>query len=241
VYLPARLPLPLHRVRDTTITLSILPMAAISIPPSPQAFSTMPSRRVPLQNISNGGNSPYNALATAAQNAQKRARSHSSVQREIPYGQPPPAKRQQIEVDKSTLKTPPHQQASHGQELRLGRKPSTNTFEQRIAAIKRNRAPIKQQAAATLEIGASKEAVETIKQWQKHYRRVFPQYVFYFESVPEDVRAKCSKQVQALGAVSITQCPKTSHNELYAFFAELTSVQLLRKKKNSSLQKLLTS
>jgi hypothetical protein len=45
--------------------------------------------------------------------------------------------------------------------------------------------------------------MDSIRQWQRHYRKAFPQFVFYFDSIPEDMRRKCSRQVMALGAVSI--------------------------------------
>ena len=48
---------------------------------------------------------------------------------------------------------------------------------------------------------ASHEALEDIKQWQRHYKRSFPTFVFYFESLPEEIRVKCSKWVRSLGAV----------------------------------------
>ncbi|PQE27688.1 G1 S regulator protein [Rutstroemia sp. NJR-2017a BBW] len=44
------------------------------------------------------------------------------------------------------------------------------------------------------------ENLESIRQWQKHYRKNFPKFVFYFESIPEDVRLKYTRQVLALGA-----------------------------------------
>lgn len=47
------------------------------------------------------------------------------------------------------------------------------------------------------------EKLENVRQWQRHYRKAFPEFVFYFESVPHDVRLKCLKQLDALGAVSI--------------------------------------
>jgi regulatory subunit for Cdc7p protein kinase len=48
-------------------------------------------------------------------------------------------------------------------------------------------------------------ADSTIRAWQKHYRKVFPDFVFYFDSVPDDVRVKFCKQITSLGAVSL--CP----------------------------------
>lgn len=55
---------------------------------------------------------------------------------------------------------------------------------------------------AEMEEKAINESIENVRQWQKHYRKVFPNFVFYFESIPEDVRGKCSKHIMSLGAVS---------------------------------------
>ena len=43
----------------------------------------------------------------------------------------------------------------------------------------------------------------TIRAWQKHYRRVFPTFVFYFDGVSDDVRMRYSRQISSLGAVRI--------------------------------------
>lgn len=61
------------------------------------------------------------------------------------------------------------------------------------------------------------ETLDTIRQWQRHYRRAFPQFVFYFDSIPEDSRSKCSRQVLALGAVSLD-----------ISFLQVTSLEALR-------------
>jgi regulatory subunit for Cdc7p protein kinase len=49
---------------------------------------------------------------------------------------------------------------------------------------------------------APADTMDSIRQWQRHYRKAFPQFVFYFDSIPEDVRRRFSRQVIALGAVS---------------------------------------
>jgi regulatory subunit for Cdc7p protein kinase len=46
--------------------------------------------------------------------------------------------------------------------------------------------------------------IETIRQWQKHYRKLFPDYTFYFESIPEDLKARFSRQITSLGAVRLS-------------------------------------
>lgn len=74
-----------------------------------------------------------------------------------------------------------------------------NTFTRRLEAL--GAKPI-QQSNTVAELKAAEENLDTIRQWQRHYRRVFPKFVFYFESISEDSRVKFSKQVTALGAVS---------------------------------------
>lgn len=175
-------------------------MAAMSIPPSPQTFSMMSSRRIPLAHVPNAANSPFRAVAAAAS---KRSRSHSSVQRELPYGQPPPAKKQMVERDDSSLRTPPRRPPLPDPEGKLFARKSTaahpTAFTRRLAAAKEAR---EQQQNAVRHDKVVIENLEHIRQWRKHYRKVFPQYVFYFESIPDDIRYKLSKQIASLGAVS---------------------------------------
>jgi regulatory subunit for Cdc7p protein kinase len=163
-------------------------MAAVSISPLPHTLSTMSGRRVPLSSNPNAVNSPYHAVAAAAS---KQKRSYATIQREEAYGQPPPAKKQMLESHQ-TLKTPPRQQvpqsAAEGRVFTRKSNAQPSAFERKLVAAKAEK--------------ASEENLETIRQWQRHYRRVFPKFVFYFESIPEDVRLKYTKQVIALGAVS---------------------------------------
>jgi len=62
--------------------------------------------------------------------------------------------------------------------------------------------------ATTLKVtksveGPTAQNLETIRQWQKHYRKVFPEYTFYFESIPEDLKGRFSRQIASLGAVCL--------------------------------------
>jgi regulatory subunit for Cdc7p protein kinase len=168
-------------------------MATVSISPSPQNIS-MSTRRIPLSNNPNATNSPFRSLATTAG---KRSRSYSSVQREIPYGQPPPLKKQMMEAGQPAPRTPPRQQSSQAVFSRKRANPQPAVFDRKNVAARDRQV---QQKDSRVD-RASQENLETIRQWQRHYRRVFPQYVFYFESIPEDFRLKCSRQVISLGAV----------------------------------------
>lgn len=53
--------------------------------------------------------------------------------------------------------------------------------------------------------GADQQTLD-VRAWQKHYRKAFPGYVFFFESIPQDVLLKAQKQISNLGAVSAPSC-----------------------------------
>ncbi|KAF2804622.1 uncharacterized protein BDZ99DRAFT_397766 [Mytilinidion resinicola] len=160
-------------------------MAAVSIPPSPQVISTMTSRRAPLANIPNAANSPFRAVAAAAS---KRQRSHASDQRELAYGQPPPTKKLIVEVDDAEARR-------HGLGRRTTHNP--NAFQRKLEAAREVKAPSK---SSERPQKVTNENLESIRQWQKHYKRMFPTFVFYFDSIPDDLRSRASRQAHTLGA-----------------------------------------
>jgi regulatory subunit for Cdc7p protein kinase len=104
---------------------------------------------------------------------------------------------------RQALRTPPRHHSTHVQaEGRVFTRKSTtqqSAFERKCVVAAREKSA--QQAVVKAE-RTSEENLETIRQWQKHYRKIFPTFVFYFESVPEETRLKYTKQVTALGAVS---------------------------------------
>lgn len=174
-------------------------MATVSISPSTATLTTnMSSRRQPLSTISNVANSPYRSVTSTTT---KQKRSYANIQREEPYGQPPPAKKQMLEVHHQALRTPPRQSGSQvSVEGRVFTRKSTqpSNFERKCVAV-RDRGS---QQHITKADKVPEENLESIRQWQKHYRKIFPKFVFYFENIPEDVRSKYTRQVLALGAVS---------------------------------------
>jgi regulatory subunit for Cdc7p protein kinase len=149
------------------------------------------SRRVPLGNLPNAANSPYRGPTSGA----KRPRSHVDGQRELAYAQPPPAKKQMLEADaQDSLR--------HGQLRKAGyNNPPPTGLQKKLEAVAREggRQTTKAPEKATR---TGPDNLESIRQWQRHYKKVFPQVVFYYESIPDDVRAKISRQVQSLGSVS---------------------------------------
>lgn len=173
-------------------------MAAVFIPPSPQTSFNMSTRR-PLANVPNATNSPHRTGLVPA----KRPRSLAPF--DIPYGQPPP-KKHLAEVDgdaRSPTRTRSTQQSADSKLFsRRSNNGQPSAFEKKLVAARdRDR---QAQPRGTRQEKPSAETVDSIRQWQRHYRKAFPQFVFYFDSVPEEVRGKCSRQVIALGAVSST-------------------------------------
>lgn len=152
-------------------------MAAVPIPPSPRMLSNMANRRVPLANLPNATNSPFRAV-----NAKRK--SHASDQRDLAYGQPP-QKRQMVEVD--------DEEARRNNLLKRNANNPPTALQKKFEAARESK-PAQTQKPTS-------ENLETIRQWQRHYRKAFPQFVFYFESISDDARVKILRQVLALGAV----------------------------------------
>ena len=172
-------------------------MAAVAIPHSPYTIGTMTNRRIPLSSVPNAANSPVRAVAAAAS---KRSRPLDFA-REITYGQPPPAKKHIIEVKETQPRTPPPRRqlpAKEGAIFNRGPNGAQLTaFDKKLLAVKDNPAPAKPPRQEKAE-----ESLESVRQWQRHYRKAFPNFVFYFESIPDESRKHISRQIAHFGAVS---------------------------------------
>ncbi|KAE8376260.1 Dfp1/Him1, central region-domain-containing protein [Aspergillus bertholletiae] len=172
-------------------------MAAVFIPPSSQTSLNMSTRR-PLANVPNATNSPHRASLVPA----KRPRT-TNAPVDIPYGQPPPKKQVMDAAEgdgRSPTRTRPAtlQNADSKLFTRRTNNAQPSAFERKLVAVRdRER---QSQLRGTRHERPSAETIDSIRQWQRHYRKAFPQFVFYFDSIPEDLRSKCSRQVLALGA-----------------------------------------
>jgi regulatory subunit for Cdc7p protein kinase len=147
----------------------------------------MATRRVPLGSNPNAANSPLRASSASLLAYQgsklSKARSHADMMREEAYGQPPPAKRQMVD---------------HGVQRPMPsptRPKPRNVVHRAYASKATEQAPVAKTKPSVSE-------VDSIRVWQTQTRARFPRMVFYFESVSDDQRAKLSKQVAHLGAVS---------------------------------------
>jgi regulatory subunit for Cdc7p protein kinase len=160
----------------------------------------MASRRVPLSTVPNAANSPVRAIAVAAS---KRSRPQAGTQEDNVYDGPPPAKKQIIELNFSQPRTPPPRKPLLPTESKVfSKRPiesQLTAFDRRLLAAKDR--SVREQVEQTET--AADEPYDTLRQWQKHYRKAFPSFVFYFESVNEEARRQYSKRLHAFGAVSL--------------------------------------
>lgn len=152
---------------------------------------SMANRRVPLQSIPNAVNSPSRPVAPGT----KRARSQLDDLKEYSNVQLPPTKKLHLDQKEEDIRD---------RELRARKKQIVDQKHikenSRKTTTSRHEAP-----ATTRETEEKREAVaanlESVRQWQRHYRKVFPTLVFYFEGIQDDVKRRISRQVQALGSV----------------------------------------
>lgn len=169
--------------RQPPPTLLLPPTIDFSAIPSMPIVNMSTARRPPLGVNPNAANSPLRGAVAA-----KAKRSIASIQREEAYGQPPPLKKQMLE----------------GGSQRAVRSPGSLASRSRpVLHVQRARSLKPQAAAPSTETFQSQRVHEKdFISWQKQYRSRFPRMVFFFDSVPDDIRAKLVKHITYLGAVS---------------------------------------
>lgn len=166
----------------------------------------MASKRAPLQQIPNGVNSPFRGNVNAA--GGKRTRTQAGDPREVVYGQPP-AKKQIIEIpDDDVENVDPRKRdgvpAVAYEKLDEPFSRRTNNvqptaFERKLASVREKKpAPPRQQSEKPPKV--SEDNIESVRLWRRHYKKQFPHFVFYFDSVPEETRLKIISQFRVLGS-----------------------------------------
>ena len=148
----------------------------------------MAGRRAPLAEVPNAANSPFRGLA-AAGTATKRARPQTADQRESTYAQPPPAKRQFVETEDS--------QARRNALMKRSSNAPPTALQRKLEAARES----KSSHRPTERLRYNAENLESIRQWQNHYKKVFPTFVFYLDSIPLDMKNEIQMDIHTLGAV----------------------------------------
>ncbi|EGX92692.1 G1/S regulator NimO, putative [Cordyceps militaris CM01] len=161
-------------------------MATVSLSPSPAPIAAMSSRRVPLSNNPNVVNSPLRGASALAAYA-KQKRSYATIQREEPYGQAPPVKKQALDNGAARVIRSP------------SKLPRAQTVPRATTAATA-RPVIRDRQARPVPTTKAHDVENEKEVWKRHHRSKFPKMVFYFESIPDDIRAKLIKRVTYLGA-----------------------------------------
>ncbi|KIW16231.1 hypothetical protein PV08_06282 [Exophiala spinifera] len=155
------------------------------------------SRRVPLASLSNATNSPHRPLTHSGS---KRPRSLANVAQQE---NEPPQKRLAVEKNaRDAGKNPATPQRQSGPSMPEGRVFDRGNGESGSTAFQRRLVAAREKSAG-LRITKNVESTtkeDSIRAWQKHYRKLFPSYSFYFDGVSEEARARFLRQITGLGA-----------------------------------------
>ncbi|KAF2227344.1 Dfp1/Him1, central region-domain-containing protein [Elsinoe ampelina] len=195
-------------------------MAAASVQPSPRTMSAMMNGRIPLASNQNAINSPYRGLAPVGG---KRTRAQTEVSRETITGQPP-AKRQILDISNdenagSRTLTRQSQQMKDAEAKMFARRQGVRqptSLEARLLAVKGAKVPQVQEKEDDQTRKAA-EGMDSVRQWQAHYKKAFRGFIFFFDNVPDETHKK------------ISQCLRQLHSRESKFYSkEVTHVVTTR-------------
>ncbi|KAL1837011.1 hypothetical protein VTJ49DRAFT_4396 [Mycothermus thermophilus] len=158
----------------------------------------MSSRRVPLSASNpNVAHSPMRAASAASD--PKKVRSHADMMREEPYGQPPPAKR--LMVERGVASPSRSKSVATTTARPVVQRSPTKAIAHRSASRATGVSSTTHKSTHAADLSkATEEELNNIRAWRAQIRARFPKMVFYFESIPDDQRARLAKQVGRLGA-----------------------------------------
>jgi regulatory subunit for Cdc7p protein kinase len=170
---------------------------AILLSPSPHdPLLKMASARsrAPLANIPHATNSPHRPLTNSGSKRPRNQANVSQQENEHPH--------KRLAVDRGdTGPTTPSRNTAEGRVFDRGNGTSgSNAFQRRLAAA-RDRTGMR--VTKVVEPTAKEIKEDSIRQWQKHYRKLFPSFSFYFDSVGDDARTRFVRHITSLGAVSL--------------------------------------
>ena len=175
----------------------------------------MASRRVPLSNLPNGGNSPLRGPSATGKRPRPNAVLEDSSQ------QAPPKKKHAYDQDPPIPRTPRKPVSAIA-----GRRAEDRAVDrQQITSKPRERRNDISRQEKT-ELGTRSQ--EEVQAWKRHYRKAFPGYVFYFENVPRDAKQACVREANGLGAVSWRELSQDSVLVANSFRTARSNVLLSR-------------
>ncbi|RVX73534.1 hypothetical protein B0A52_02422 [Exophiala mesophila] len=159
------------------------------------------SRRIPLASLANATNSPHRPLTNSGS---KRPRSIANVSHQ--ENEPPQKRLAMDKTNKDTHTATPRRQTNSQHptmpEARVFERgngeSASNAFQRKLVAARDGPNPGMKVTKTLDPVHASKE--ESIRTWQKHYRKIFPTFSFYFDGLSDDARTRFVRQISSLGA-----------------------------------------
>lgn len=175
---------------------AILCMATVEASPGHHPPFSMTTRRAPLANNPNAINSPSRPPVSL-----KRPRPYDKAERDVDTTRSPTKKRLLLDTGTVPLRKI-HSRDDSDSRIFNGRDGEPTPFHQKLVATKNERSHGTTHTVEPRKEGHATDA-ETIKQWRRHYRRIFPQFVFYFENLPPDFCSRAKRQLRELDAVCL--------------------------------------
>lgn len=169
--------------------------AAVLVSPSvhdPLLKMASAARRPPLASIPHATNSPHRPITNSGSKRPRNQANVSQQENEHPH--------KRVAVDRAETGPTTPSRHGEGRVFDRGHGTSGSTAFQRKLVAARDKTGMR--VTKTADPSAKEDS---IRQWQKHYRKLFPSFSFYFDSVGDDARARFVRHITALGAVGI--CP----------------------------------
>lgn len=154
----------------------------------------MSSRRLPLANNPNAANSPYRHAGL------KRARAPSHDAQDERLERSPPKKKQLVDQAPTGRRRPQNVSLEDADAKVFTERPAnsqSSSFQRKLAAARNGR----QTAQKLSPEENDRHGKEMVRRWRRNYSLVFPNFVFYFESLPSELALQASREIAALGAV----------------------------------------
>lgn len=172
-------------------------MATVEASPGHHPSFSMSARRLPLANNPTAINSPARPAASL-----KRPRSTGKEDRDGDVTRSPLKKRLLHDLGNQGQHHVSRQD-DHDGRIFNGKTVQPTAFQQKLVAAKDGRR-VGSNGAPESKSHATASDMDTIRLWRRHYRKAFPDFVFYFESLPPDVCIRASRQIHSLGSVRLS-------------------------------------
>ncbi|OCT53215.1 G1/S regulator NimO [Cladophialophora carrionii] len=155
------------------------------------------SRRLPLASISNAANSPHRPLTNSGTKRPRALANLPQQENEPPQKRLASEKGPRVVLHPVTPQKQPPPSMPEGRVFERGQGEDRSTAFQRklVAARDRDRTA---GLRVTKNVDApSKE--DSMKQWQRQYRKLFPTFRFYFDGFSDEAKSRFLRQITALG------------------------------------------